>query len=349
MTNTQYLTQLERLIKSILKENINVPLKISDKTNIFYLTQIQREGILLITKEKSKQIKVIFYTKNTAIFDKIWTGHTFTPKEILTQVITPEIQNKLQSIPEITGITSEILIKQRMIKIQDEIQQIKKSIALTKKLFKLINPEQTPRENKARIDLFLTLAGANHAFEPIITRKGNILHDNTYANHNNGGALLVDMGAKYKYCADMTRTYPKTIQEKNICNAVKRVKERTIKQVKPQKTILELHEFASKQILEELQKLNIIQKNYSLEELFQNEVHKVFFPHGIGHHLGLEVHDVQLKIPLEKNMVITIEPGIYFNKELFENKSIKKFLNKQILKKYISVCGVRNEDTIIVT
>jgi Xaa-Pro aminopeptidase len=325
-----------------LKEKLtHTKVKITNPKDIFYLTNIKREGILIISKTT-----IQFFTKNTKIFDKIWTGELFIPKNIEIKKIDTN-----QPPQSIKIINQDIITKQKMRKTKSEIAQIRKSIKLTKKLFKLIDPELTPRENKANIDYELAKAGATHAFEPIITRQGKILHSNYYANHNKGGALLVDMGAKFVYTSDMTRTYPRTKQETQIVNAVRRVKNKTIKFVKEQIkthnpiTLKTIHEYASKLILLELCKLKIL--NGDIQQMHTKEIHKNFFPHGIGHHLGLDVHDPQLPIPLEKNMVITIEPGIYFHAELITDKKLQKYLNKEILKKYMSVSGVRDEDTII--
>ena len=126
----------------------------------------------------------------------------------------------------------------------------------------------------------------------------------------------------------------------------------------------DFHRRACEVILEGLQKIGIFKKGFTLKELFDQELYRVFFPHGVGHLLGLDVHDVGAEpsaiyknlrsaTTLKTGMVITAEPGIYFIEGIFRSKQkrklYKKYVNWRVADSYYSVGGVRIEDNILIT
>ena len=139
--------------------------------------------------------------------------------------------------------------------------------------------------------------------------------------------VLIDAGASYQhYNADITRTFPingKFSQEqKDIYLTVYETMEAVIKEVKIQITLAKLHEFSIKKMLEILISKKIIPFQF-IDELLKNGAYKEFYPHSVGHFLGLDVHDLGDKNQaLENGMVFTIEPGIYItpNIKIFEKK-----------------------------
>ena len=219
---------------------------------------------------------------------------------------------------------SEILNKQREIKSEIEIELIKKAIEITKKGFertaKAIKPDMLEFEIEADISHeFILNRSRYHAFQPIIASGKNacVLH---YISNNdickNGDLVLMDFGAEYgNYKADMTRTIPIngkfTDRQKavysSVLNILKKVKSKMVIGNSFDNLKIQTHEI----IGEELIKLGLTTaKNLS------NEIIQKYFPHGISHYLGLDVHDVGSKNSIfEAGMVLTCEPGIYIIEE----------------------------------
>lgn len=196
--------------------------------------------------------------------------------------------------------------------------------------------------------------------------------------------VCLDAGAEFScYASDVTRTFPigptgdwPTPESRNIYRAVERMQEECIQMIKPGVRFGDVHRHAARVAIEELLKLGIFHTG-SVEELEQAKASVLFFPHGLGHHVGLEVHDVSEKsvmayeedsgpgfklvpsvattvstVPLEENMIVTVEPGIYFNRLAIDNARklpIARFINFSLVEKYIPVGGVRIEDDILVT
>ena len=189
--------------------------------------------------------------------------------------------------------------------------------------------------------------------------------------------VCLDAGAEIEcYASDVTRTFPicagtwPSQEAKEIYSIVEIMQESCIARLKPGVKMIDLHVLAHQLAIDGLLKLGILY-NASPTEIFATGTSRAFFPHGLGHHLGLEVHDV-LGIPilrydgaaaisasidqpkLEEGMVITIEPGIYFSRYELERAYLSspihsKFINKEVLDRYWAVGGVRIEDDILIT
>jgi len=141
---------------------------------------------------------------------------------------------------------------------------------------------------------------------------------------NEGDLVLIDAGAEFHgYAADITRTFPVsgtfTPAQTQLYELVLNTQLACIEACKPGTSIARVMQLAQKRITEGLLSLGIL--NGTLQECMAQEAYKAFFMHGIGHYLGLDVHDVgdykskgQDK-PLEIGMVITIEPGIYISSQ----------------------------------
>ncbi|MCK4874641.1 MAG: Xaa-Pro dipeptidase, partial [Sulfurimonas sp.] len=159
--------------------------------------------------------------------------------------------------------------------------------------------------------------------------------------------ILIDAGSEYKhYASDITRTIPVngkfTKPQKELYNLVLRVQLKIIKMIKPHAKRSDLQKKAEILLTKGMVKLGILKGNY--KKLIKKQKHKKYYPHGIGHWMGLDVHDPapyinyeDNEIALQKGMVLTIEPGLYIN----EN-------DNSVPKKYRGI-GIRIEDDILVT
>lgn len=189
-----------------------------------------------------------------------------------------------------------------------------------------------------------------------------------------GDFCLLDMGTEYNcYASDITITFPCngkfTDKQKVIYNAVYRANREVIKASKPGVRWTDMHLLAEKVILEDLKAAGIL--TGSVEEMLAARIGAVFMPHGLGHFIGVDVHDVggyledatpRSSLPglkslrttrtLDERMVITVEPGCYFIDtvldEALRNPQQKKFFNEERLKEYRGIGGVRIEDDIVI-
>jgi len=220
------------------------------------------------------------------------------------------------------------LMKQiRLVKEPEEIEAIKKAIAITRKalvrILPLVQPGISEREIKAEM---LHELICNHsdgfAFEPIIAAGKNttVLH---YTQNNNTcrnqELLLLDIGAEYNnYAADISRTIPVngkySSRQKACYQAVLEVMEDVKKDIKPGLTIKALNDKMVEQLIEK----HIMLGLYQRKDLHSQNppVWKKYFPHGVSHFIGLDVHDYGDKeTTLDKGMIISWEPGIYIPEE----------------------------------
>lgn len=190
-----------------------------------------------------------------------------------------------------------------------------------------------------------------------------------------GDMLLFDMGSEYYcYASDITCSFPAngsfTEVQKIIYNAVLNASRAVMRNVKPGVSWTDMHLLAERIQLEELKKHGLLVGD--VEEMMQHRLGAIFMPHGLGHFMGIDTHDVggyQLWTPqrselpglkslrtariLEKGMVLTIEPGIYFVDHLLDkalNDSVlSQFLVPDQIRRFRKFGGVRIEDDIVVT
>ena len=248
-------------------------------------------------------------------------GTAFRSREkYLTTLLKRKFQNKnfLNS--------SEIIDNLRIIKHPLEIIQIKKAVEITKLGFeraaKFLKAGIYEFELEAEISHeFYKRRSRNHAFQPIMASCKNacVLH---YISNNeickSGDTILMDFGAEYgNYKADMTRVLPVngkfTERQAEVYQSVLDVMHAIKKQMVVGNTIDDLKKETQNLIDKELVKLGLCSA-FNLK----NEPKTIlkYFPHGVSHHLGLDVHDVgDRKRPLEAGMLLTLEPGIYIQEE----------------------------------
>jgi Xaa-Pro aminopeptidase len=222
-----------------------------------------------------------------------------------------------------------ILSKLRAIKSEAEIELMQKACDITEMAFrrvlKFVEPGVQEYEIEAEfIHEFVRNGSRGFAYEPIIASGANscVLH---YLENNKpckaGDILLLDVGAEYaNYNADMTRTIPVTgkftKRQKDVYNAVLRVKRAAMKLLKPGAMYFDYHKEVQKVMESELIKLKLIDKKDVKNQLPERPLFMKYFMHGTGHHLGLDVHDTaNMFDTMKEGMVWTIEPGIYIKEE----------------------------------
>ncbi|HEK85631.1 MAG: aminopeptidase P family protein [Candidatus Saccharicenans sp.] len=279
------------------------------------------------------------------------------------------------------------VVSLRSYKSEEEVKEIEKALQVTREAYLMAIPEVRPgakeQEVLALMELVLRAYGLAFSFPPIITINGQIFHKTTYDDLMKKGRLLVmDTGAESKnhYASDITRTVPVggrfNQRQKDIYSIVLKGQEEAINQIAPGIKYKDIHLKTALVMAEGLKDLGLMKGD--LEEAVRQGAHALFFPHGLGHMMGLDVHDMEnlgedyvgynhtvkrseqfglgylrLAKALEPGYVLTVEPGIYFIPALYEQwkkeKKFTDFINYDRAEKFLDFGGVRIEDDVLVT
>jgi Xaa-Pro aminopeptidase len=222
----------------------------------------------------------------------------------------PLLQNKLQDVEPLIG-------KMRRVKSRQEIELMYKAVEVTmvahEAASRVIEPGVTEHDLRSGIEYVFAEGNGTPAFPSIVATGMNstVLHYTPKKTQMRAGDLVVvDIGAEVDYyCADITRTYP--------VSGTFTARQREVYTI-----VLETQEYIASLAKPGMWLNNKEKPEQSLHHLAQKFLEKRgyanYFPHGIGHFLGLDVHDVgDVREPLQEGDVITIEPGIYLPKEKF--------------------------------
>jgi len=225
--------------------------------------------------------------------------------------------------------SNPILQKVRGVKEPEEIELMQTACNITEKGFRrllgFIEPGVWEYEIEAELlHEFIRNRSKGFAYTPIIAsgNNANVLH---YIENNqqcqDGDMILMDVAAEYaNYSSDLTRTVPVsgkfTQRQKDVYNAVLRVKNEATKMLMPGTLWAEYHKECGKIMTSELLGLGLLDKADIQNEDPNRPAYKKYFMHGTSHHIGLDTHDYgELKTRMKANMVFTVEPGIYIPDE----------------------------------
>ncbi len=227
--------------------------------------------------------------------------------------------------------SNPIMQRIRSIKEPEEIELMQKACDITEKgilrLLHFVKPGVTEYEIEAELlHEFVRNRSKGFAYTPIIAsgNNANVLH---YIENNQvckaGDLILLDVGAEYaNYSSDLSRTIPVsgrfTPRQKEVYNAVLRVKNEATSMLVPGTLWKEYHKEVGKLMTSELLGLKLLDKADVENEKPDWPAYKKYFMHGTSHHIGLDTHDYGLlHEPMKANMVFTVEPGIYVPAEGF--------------------------------
>lgn len=293
--------------------------------------------------------------------------------------------SKLKSAASLELIRAVVAL--RSVKSQEEIKEIEKALTVTREMYLAAIPRVRPgvkeQEVLAFMEMVLRANGLTFAFPPIVTINGQIFHKTSYRDTLTRGRMLVmDTGAESArhYACDITRTIPVggrfNQKQRDIYTIVLKGQEEAIKAIAPGIKYRDVHLKAARVMAETLKDLRLMKGD--LDEAVSRGAHALFFPHGLGHMLGLDVHDMEnlgedhvgydqnlkrseqfglgylrLARTLEPGFVLTVEPGIYFIPPLIaswkKEKKHHEFINYEQAEKYLDFGGVRIEDDVLVT
>jgi Xaa-Pro aminopeptidase len=255
--------------------------------------------------------------------DKEESKHFIHPNQLLYQRLTKD-----KSFQEIKN-AKDIIHPLRYVKNPEEIQQIKKAIAITANCFdtilRLDKNNRFEHEIEALMHYeFIRNGGQGAAFQSIVASGENacVLHYTENAKKMKAGDLvLLDFGADYNYyAADVSRSIPVSgkfsKRQKEIYNEVLAIQKKTIDFLEYGKSINDINKYVAKLMEESLLKLDLLSLNDIKKQNPEMPAYKKYYPHGTCHFLGIDVHDVgSRETPLQEGMIITVEPGIYIPEE----------------------------------
>lgn len=279
------------------------------------------------------------------------------------------------------------VIEMRLVKEDIEIEELEKACTLGQMMHtvarKGIVPGVLEQTIVGDMEGFTLGNGWGVSFPTILTQHGEIFHCHSHENLVEPGKLLViDAGLETNahYASDFTRTYPTagkfTRKQRDIYQIVYECNEHAFSITGPGTAYLDVHLSVAKKMLEGLKALDLVRGN--TDDMVAEGIAGLFMPHGLGHNMGLDVHDME---DLGENLVgygpgqkrssqlglgslrmarklvpgnlVTDEPGIYFIPALIEqwkqNGTDKGFVNYEKLESYYDFGGIRLEDDVLIT
>ena len=279
------------------------------------------------------------------------------------------------------------VISMRSVKEKVETDEIEKAADIAYEMhvtaMKMCKPGIIEQDIFGTIEGIALAKGGGTSFPIILSINGQTLHNHYHGNILKKGRMMVtDAGAETNlhYASDITRTTPVggkfSELQKDIYEIVLKTNTEAIKATRPGLSNRELHLMACRNIASGLKELGLMKGD--AEEAVAAGAHALFMPHGLGHMMGLDVHDMEalgenfigyneqvkrsdqfglsflrFALPYQPGHVFTIEPGCYFIPELIEKwKSENKFtafINYSKIDKYMSIGGIRIEDNVLIT
>lgn len=225
--------------------------------------------------------------------------------------------------------SAPIMHRIRSRKTQEEVEQIRRAIAITGKAFERVCGFVEPGVKEYAIEAeiiheFIRNGSRGHAYTPIIASGYNacVLH---YVTNDqvcqDGDVVLMDFGCEYGgYASDLTRSIPVngrfTKRQRAVYDAVLRVKNAATQLLRPGTLLADYHREVGRIMESELIGLGLLDKHDVAKQDPERPLYKKYFMHGTSHFLGLDVHDVGLwNEMIQPDMVFTVEPGIYIREE----------------------------------
>ena len=278
------------------------------------------------------------------------------------------------------------VVEQRNIKTEEELLEIDKATVLTADMhlmaMHIARPGMTEAGVMAAVNQVALSAGGNLSFPIIATINGQTLHNHFYGNTlTEGRMFLLDAGAEISshYAGDLSSTFPVglkfTTVQREIYLLSLAAHEHAVSLLEPGVNFRDIHLSTCKVIAEGMKEMGFMKGN--CDDAVQQGAHSIFFPCGLGHMMGLDIHDMEglgevyvgydgqpkstlfglkslrLARMLEPGFVFTIEPGIYFIPELINKwrgeKKFSAFLNYDKIESYKDFGGCRNEENYVIT
>jgi len=308
------------------------------------------------------------------------SGHYHRLEQLLG--LRPERADPYASAPLVRAVVS-----QRSVKSEAEIQELETAVEVTAQMhehaMKAAMPGRTEREIAGGLTGIAEAKGRGLSFRPTCSVHGEVLHNHVYSNElEDGDLLLVDAGASSPlyYAGDITRVTPVggtfRPRQQALYEAVLDAQTSAIDAIEPDVPFRDIHRHSCRVLTEHLIDMGLMTGD--AEAAVEEGAHALFFPHGLGHMLGLDTHEMEnlgedvvgygpdqtrsqqfglntlrLARPLKPGFVVTVEPGCYFIPELiqqWENEGRHEaFIDYDTVAEFTDFGGIRIEDDVVVT
>lgn len=285
------------------------------------------------------------------------------------------------SVPFIRAVVS-----QRSYKSAEEIVEIERACDITADMHitatKVLRPGMYEYEVVAEMNRVAAASNCELSFATIATINGQTLHNHYHGNQVKSGDLfLIDAGCEVEsgYAGDMSSTVPAdkkfTTRQREVYEIQNAMHLESVKALRPGIPYMEVYDLSARVLVEGMKQLGLMKGN--ADDAVREGAHALFYPHGLGHMMGLDVHDMEnlgelwvgyngqpkstqfgrksqrLAIPLEPGFVFTVEPGIYFIPQLIDRwkgeKKFTDFINYDKVETYKDFGGIRNEEDYLIT
>lgn len=285
------------------------------------------------------------------------------------------------SVPFIRAI-----VKQRNCKSEEEVAEIEKACNVTARMhlaaMKMLRPGMRESDVLATIEAVATAEGYRLSFPTIATVNGQTLHNVSHSNIvKDGDLFLIDAGAETEmgYAGDMSSTICAgskfTQRQRDIIAIQNDMYDAAVKALRPGIPYVEVHDISARVMVDHMKQIGLMKGN--TDDAVSTGAYAMFYPHGLGHLMGLDVHDMEnlgeiwvgyngqpkstifgrkslrLAIPLQPGFVHTVEPGIYFIPDLIDKwrgeHKFTEFINYDMLETFKDFGGIRNESDYLIT
>ncbi|BAU10675.1 aminopeptidase P [Leptolyngbya sp. NIES-3755] len=319
----------------------------------------------------------------------LWHGKSPTRDQIATEIGADEAYplSEIGRFPvEEHPAVMEAIVKLRLIQDESAIAEIRRALAVTIEAhqagMRATPKAKTEAQIRAAMESVILSHNMTCAYNSIVTVQGEVLHNEHYHHAiEPSDLILADVGAETEsgWASDITRTWSASGKfsptQRALYEVVLAAHDRAIDKIRPGVEYRDIHLLACETIAEGLVDLGILRGQPT--DLVDQDAHALFFPHGIGHLLGLDVHDMEdlgdlagyetgrsrssrfglgylrLDRPLQTGMIVTIEPGFYQVPALLNDperrEKYREVVNWERLADFSDVRGIRIEDDVLVT
>lgn len=362
--------------------NFDVDYPFRQSSDFLYLTGVEEAGCHLVL-DGSREILLV---PRIDAHHRVWEGHVPGPDEarrlfgVDRVLYADELKTVLRGRrPASPSAVRDALDELRAVKTDGELDLMRRanrvSGAAHRAVMAAVRPGMKEYQVQAVFDAACLREGLKHLAYPSIVAAGRnaaVLHyRRNDAALRSGDLLLIDAGAECRgYAADITRTFPVngrfTRRQRDVYSVVLAAQKACIDAARPGIVSAELHVLSMRVIADGLKSLRLLRG--SVDSLVEGGAVRLFYPHGLTHMLGLDVHDstggkrrvmpnptkvpVRFVAKLEPGFVITIEPGVYFIEALLRDPKLrakhKGEVDFRLADSFLDFGGIRIEDDVVV-
>ncbi|GJJ68999.1 Xaa-Pro dipeptidase [Entomortierella parvispora] len=349
------------------RHDTDVELVFRQESNFYYLTGYNEHGAHVVYDIKTHHLTLLPHQQSE--HEVVWAGRDPSASELLN-----------------ISLLKEAIVEARIHKSAFEIERMRKINLLSSNAHVVLMKAAKECESETELDaLFRYETGRRgakiQAYNPIVGVGSNAAtlyygRNSTSFNQDLGQLILVDAGAEQDcYASDITRTYPLngkfTPDMRTLYEIVLEMQMAVLEALKPGVEWEAMHRLAAKIAVRGLQQAGVLRSEFSVETMLEHHVDGIFFPHGLGHMIGLDVHDVggypkgveriqapglrylRMRRKMEAGFVVTVEPGVYFTEYILEeakqDETLSRFVDWEVLDRFQRLGGVRIEDCVVIT